>query len=180
MINEETIRSTTILSVRKDGQAAIAGDGQVTMKETVLKHSAVKIRELYKGKVLVGFSGATADALTLLDRFEAKLEEFGGRVDKASIELAKLWRTDKYLKNLQALLNVVSKDESLLVSGNGDVIAPDDGIIGIGSGGDFAVAAARGLMRHSDLSAEEIARTALQIASEICVYTNDNIIVRVL
>ncbi len=178
--NMDTIRSTTILSVRKDGQVAIGGDGQVTQNDTVLKHTAAKIRSLYDDRVLVGFAGATADAMTLLDKFESKLEEFSGRVGKAAIELAKIWRTDKYLRNLQALLNVAGSEESLLVSGNGDVISPDDGVIGIGSGGNYAVAAARGLLRHSDLSAEEIVRNSLEIASEICVYTNSNIIIKVL
>jgi ATP-dependent HslUV protease subunit HslV len=179
-MKDRQIRSTTILSVRKDDRVAIGGDGQVTLKETVLKHTAVKIRSLYNDNVLVGFAGATADALTLLEKFEAKLEEYGGRVDKAAIELAKMWRTDKYLRNLQALLNVAGKEDSLLVSGNGDVISPDDGVIGIGSGGDYAVAAARGMLRCSDLSAEEIVRNSLEIASEICVYTNSNIVVKVL
>jgi ATP-dependent HslUV protease subunit HslV len=174
------IRSTTILSVRRDGQVAIGGDGQVTMNDTVLKHGAVKVQELYEGKVLVGFAGATADSLTLLDKFEGKLQEFSGNVKKAAIELAKTWRTDKYLKNLEALLNVVSADESLLVSGNGDVISPDDGIIGIGSGGNYAAAAARALVAHSDLSAEEIVVCALEIAGDLCVYTNKDITVKVL
>ena len=174
------IRSTTILSVRRKGQAAIGGDGQVTMNDTVLKHGAVKVQELYNGKVLVGFAGATADSLTLLDKFEGKLQEFSGNVKKSAIELAKTWRTDKYLRNLEALLNVISKDESLLVSGNGDVISPDDGIIGIGSGGNYAVAAARALVAHSDLSAEEIVGCALEIAGDLCVYTNKDITVKVL
>lgn len=174
------VHSTTILSVSKDGEVAIGGDGQITMKDCILKKSAVKIRELYKGNVLAGFAGATADAITLLDKFETKLEEWDGRVDKAAIELAKLWRTDKYLRHLEALLNIVSRDTSLLVSGNGDVITPDDGIIGIGAGGYYAVAAARALLQYSDLSAEEIVKNSLSITADICVYTNNNIIVRVL
>jgi len=174
------IKGTTILSVRKGKQAAIGGDGQVTMNDTVLKHGAVKVQELYDGLVLVGFAGATADSLTLLDKFEGKLKEYSGNVKKAAIELAKTWRTDKYLRNLEALLNVVSRKDSFLISGNGDVITPDDGIIGIGSGGDYAVAAARALIAHSDLSAEEIVTCALGIAGDLCVYTNKDITVKVL
>jgi ATP-dependent HslUV protease subunit HslV len=176
----EHIMSTTILSVRKNGEAAIGGDGQVTMKDSVLKHSAVKVQELFKGKVLVGFAGATADSITLLERFEGKLEEYSGNVKKAAIELAKTWRTDKYLRHLESLLNVISLDESLLISGNGDVISPDDGIIGIGSGGNYAVAAARALIAHSDLSCEETVRKSLEIAGDLCVYTNRNIEIKVL
>jgi len=174
------IRSTTILSVRKGGEAAMGGDGQVTMNDAVVKHRAVKIQEMLDGRVLVGFAGATADALTLLEKFEGKLSEYNGNVRKAAVELAKTWRTDKYLRHLEALLNVVTLEESLLVSGTGDVISPDDDVIGIGSGGNYAVAAARALLRHSDLSAEDIVRCALEIAGDLCVYTNKNILVKVL
>ena len=174
------IKGTTILSVRRNGQAAIGGDGQVTMQDAVLKHGAVKVQDIHDSSVLVGFAGATADSLALLEKFEAKLKEFSGNVKKAAIELAKTWRMDKYLKNLEALLNVVSREESLLISGNGDVITPDDGIIGIGSGGNYAVAAARALAAHSELSAEDIVKCALEIAGDLCVYTNKNITVKVI
>lgn len=174
------MRSTTILSVRKDGRVAIGGDGQVTLNQSVLKHTAIKIRELNEGNVLVGFAGSTADGLTLLEKFDAKLSEYSGKIDKAAIELAKMWRTDKYLRNLEALLNVAGREQSLLISGSGDVIVPDDGVIGIGSGGDYAVAAARALLAETDLPVEEVVKKALNIAAEICVYTNNNIEVRVL
>ncbi len=174
------MKSTTVLSVRRDGQVAIGGDGQVTMGQTILKSDAKKIRTLAGGKVLAGFAGATADAFALLERFEAKLKEFPGNTAKAAIELAKDWRTDRSLRRLESLLIAVDKEKSLLIGGSGDVVEPEDGILGIGSGGPYAIAAARALMRHTRLSAEEITREALKVASEICVYTNSNITVEVL
>ena len=173
-------RGTTILSVRRDGQVAVAGDGQVTMGETVVKSDAKKVRLLADGKVITGFAGATADALALLERFEAKLKEYPGNTLRAAIELAKEWRTDRNLRRLESLLVVVDKHKSLLIGGSGDVIEPDDGIIGVGSGGPYAVAAARALLKHTQLSAENIVREALAIAAGICVYTNDHITVEVL
>lgn len=167
--------ATTIISVRHKGKVAIAGDGQVSIGETVLKQKANKIRSLYKGKVLAGFAGATSDAFALFSRFEGKLEEFRGNLSRAAIELAKDWRMDKALRRLEALLIVADKDNSFLISGTGDVIEPDDGIISIGSGGPFALAAARALLKHTKLSARDIALQALEISSGICVYTNDKI-----
>ncbi|MFH1708739.1 MAG: ATP-dependent protease subunit HslV [Planctomycetota bacterium] len=169
---------TTVLSVRRGAEAAIGGDGQVTLDHTIVKHTALKIRELHHGRVLVGFAGATADALHLLEIFDTKLGECDGRVSKAAIELARAWRTDRTLRHLEAILNVISREESLLITGRGDVIAPDDGVIGIGSGGSYAVAAARALVAHTGLSAAAIVRTALEIAAGLCVYTNRNIEVR--
>ncbi len=169
------IRSTTILSVRHAGRVAIGGDGQVTLNDTVVKHNASKIRRLYDEKVAVGFAGSTADAFALLERFEAKLKDFQGNVPRAAAELAKEWRTDRVLRRLESLLAVVDKEHSLLISGSGDVIVPDDGIIGIGSGGAMAVAAARALVAHSALDAPAIVETALRIAAGLCVYTNDQI-----
>jgi ATP-dependent HslUV protease subunit HslV len=174
------MKSTTVLSVRRGGEVAVGGDGQVTMGQTVMKSDAKKTRALAGGKVLTGFAGATADAFALLERFEAKIKEFPGNTAKAAIELAKDWRTDRSLRRLESLLVVADKDKSFLISGSGDVIEPEDGIIGIGSGGPYAVAAARALMKHTDLSAEEITREALKIAAEICVYTNSNITVEVI
>lgn len=167
--------ATTIICVRHKGKVAIAGDGQVSLGETVLKQKANKIRNLYKGKVLAGFAGATSDAFALFSRFEGKLEEFRGNLSRAAIELAKDWRMDKALRRLEALLIVADKDNSFLISGTGDVVEPDDGIISIGSGGPFALAAARALLKHTNLSAREIASQALEISSGICVYTNDKI-----
>jgi ATP-dependent HslUV protease subunit HslV len=155
----------------------MAGDGQVTLGQTILKHSARKIRRLYKDRVLAGFAGATSDAFALFSRFENKLEEFRGNLSRAAIELAKEWRMDKALRQLEALLIVADKESSFLISGTGDVVEPDDGIIDIGSGGPYALAVARALVKHTDLSAREIALEALKISSEICVYTNQNIIV---
>ncbi len=171
----EMFKATTILSVRHKGTVAIGGDGQVTMSSVVVKRNACKIRKLYHDKVIVGFAGSAADAFALLERFEAKLEEFQGNVLKSALELAKDWRTDKVLRRLESLLTAVDKDYSLLISGNGGIIGPDDGIIGIGSGGAYATAAARALVKHSDLSARQIVEEALQIAAEICVYTNTSI-----
>jgi ATP-dependent HslUV protease subunit HslV len=165
--------STTVLGVRKDGAVALGSDGQATMGDVVLKHNAKKIRSLYDGKVLAGFAGSTADAFTLFERFEAKLDEFRGNVLRSAVELAKDWRTDRYLRRLEALLAVVSSDTLLLISGTGDVIEPDDNILAIGSGGSYALAAARALTKHAPkLSAREIVEEGLDIAADICVYTN--------
>ncbi len=174
--NENTIRSTTVLLVKRDGQTAIAADGQVTLGETVIKGNARKIRRIHNDKVLAGFAGATADAFTLLTRFEAKLEQFQGQLERASIELTKDWRTDKYLRNLEALMIVADSKDSYLISGNGDVIASDEGLLSIGSGSMYALAAARAMMKHTDLPAKEIAQEALMIAGKICIYTNSEII----
>ncbi len=172
-----TIKGTTIIAVRHKGKVAIAGDGQVTLGNTILKQKASKIRRLFKDKVLAGFSGATADAFTLFERFEAKLEQHQGNLLRAAVELAKDWRTDRMLRRLEALLIVVDKEHSLIVSGTGDVVEPDDGIVAIGSGGSFALAAARALVNHSDLDAKTVVEESMKIASEICIYTNDNIII---
>lgn len=169
------IRSTTILTVRRGDRAALGGDGQVTLGETVMKADAVKIRRLMDEQVIVGFAGSSADSFALLERFEAKLKDFSGNVPRAATELAKEWRVDKVLRHLQAFLVVVDAENTLLVSGNGDVIQPTDGIVGIGSGGPYATAAARALVRHTDLAAGQIVREALGIASEIDVYTNERI-----
>ena len=170
-------RSTTILTVRHKGEVAIGGDGQVSLGDTIVKADAQKIRSLLEGKVKVGFAGTSADAFALLERFESKLKDFPGNVPRAATELAKDWRTDRALRRLEALMAVVDGKNTLLVTGNGDVIQPTDGILGIGSGGNYAVAAARALVAHSDLSAAEIVEAALKIAADICVYTNGNIIV---
>ncbi len=169
--------STTILTVRRNGTVAMGGDGQVTVGQTIMKADAIKIRRLAEGKVLTGFAGASADAFALLERFEAKLKDFPGNVPRASTELAKEWRTDRVLRRLEALLAVVDARHTLLLTGNGDVIQPTDGVLGIGSGGNYAVAAARALLGHSTLSAAEIVRTALEIAAGIDVYTNTHILV---
>jgi ATP-dependent HslUV protease subunit HslV len=171
------VRSTTVLLVRRDGKVALAGDGQVTVGETVMKASAKKVRRLYNDKILAGFAGATGDAFALLTRFEAKLEQYHGNLERASIELSKEWRTDKVLRHLEALLVVADEKNSFLLSGNGDVIAPDDGVLAIGSGGSYALAAARALMKHTKLSAHEVATEALLVAGEICIYSNQNIMV---
>ncbi|MEM8798498.1 MAG: ATP-dependent protease subunit HslV [Pseudomonadota bacterium] len=168
---------TTILSVRKNGEVVVAGDGQVSVGQTVMKGSARKVRPIGKGDVIAGFAGATADAFTLLERLEEKLERFPSQLTRASVELAKDWRTDRYLRRLEAMMAVVDKDVSLVITGNGDVLEPDDGLIGIGSGGHFALAAARALIDRDDMTAEEIARKAMAIAADICVYTNDQLIV---
>jgi ATP-dependent HslUV protease subunit HslV len=169
------IRSTTVICVRHKGKTAMAADGQVTMGQTILKQTAQKIRRLAKGDVLAGFAGATSDAFALFARFETKLEEYRGNLSRAAIELAKDWRMEKSLRQLDALLVVANAETSLLISGTGDVIEPDDGIIAIGSGGPFALAAARALIRHTDLGAREIAAEALGISAGICVYTNNEI-----
>ena len=169
------VRSTTILAVRHQGRIVIAGDGQVSMGDMVMKHTARKIRRLYHDRVMVGFAGTAADAFALFVKFEAKLEEFNGQLARAAVELAKDWRTDRALRPLQALLAAVDREASLVISGTGDVIEPDDGIIGIGSGGGYAAAAARALVKHSNLSAREITEEGMRIASGLCVYTNDQI-----
>src|SRR5215204_3721915 len=171
------VRSTTVLLVRKDAHVALAGDGQVTLGETVMKASAKKVRRLYNDQILAGFAGATGDAFALLTRFESKLEQYHGNLERAAIELSKEWRTDKMLRHLEALLVVTDKKNSFLLSGNGDVIAPDEGVLAIGSGGSYALAAARALIKNTDLSAREIAVEALRIAGEICIYSNQNIVV---
>jgi ATP-dependent HslUV protease subunit HslV len=169
------LRGTTILSVRHRGQVAIAGDGQVSFGEVVMKHTARKVRRMSNDKVIAGFAGAAADAFALFGKFEAKLEEFNGNLPRAAVELAKDWRMDRALRRLEALLAVADREHSLIISGTGDVIEPDDGIIGIGSGGGYAAAAARALVKHSDLSAREITEEAMRIAARLCVYTNDQI-----
>ena len=169
------IRSTTVIAVKKDGKVAMAGDGQVTMGNTVMKGNARKVRRIYDGKVLTGFAGATADAFNLFDKFEAKLKEFNGDITRAAVELAKIWRTDKALRNLEALLLVANADKILLISGTGDVIEPESDILAIGSGGNYAYSAALAYMESSTLSAKEIAEKSLKIAGNICIYTNGNI-----
>lgn len=172
---KRNIRSTTILGIIHNGVAALGGDGQVTLGNTVVKHNSTKIRKLYNGKVLCGFAGAAADAFSLLERFEEKLEQYRGNVNRAAVELAKDWRTDKYLRKLEAMLAVISEDQALVVSGTGDVIEPDDKIVAIGSGGMFALAAAKMLKKYSTISADEMVKEALLTASDICIYTNDKI-----
>jgi len=175
------VHSTTILSVRRGGEVAIGGDGQVTMGDTVVKADARKVRRLgEKGEVICGFAGGAADAFALMERFEAKLKASSGNIRRAAVELAKAWRTDRVLRRLQSVLAVVDAEASLIISGAGDVIEPADGLIGIGSGGPYARAAAAALVRHTDLPAEEIVRRSLTIASEICIYSNDRIVVEVL
>ena len=169
------IRSTTILCVRRGGEVAMAGDGQVSFNATVMKHQARKIRKVHHDKVLTGFAGTAADAFTLVDRFETKLEEYQGSLVRAAVELAKDWRADRVLRRLEALLAVADRETSLILSGTGDIIEPDDGIIGIGSGSSYALAAARALQQHTQLSAREIAETAMRVAAGICIYTNDRL-----
>ena len=169
------VRSTTILCVRHQGRVALAGDGQVSFGEMVMKHTARKVRRMYNDTVLAGFAGAAADAFALFTKFEGKLEEFRGNLPRAAVELAKDWRTDRALRRLEALLAVANAEHSLIISGTGDVIEPDDGVIGIGSGGGYAAAAARALVKHSTLSAREIVDEAMRIAAGLCVYTNDRI-----
>ena len=175
------MHATTILAVRKDGRVALAGDGQVTLGQSmVMKHTARKVRRLHEGKVLAGFAGSTADAFTLFELFEAKLKEHRGNVQRAAVAMAKDWRKDKFLRRLEAMLLLADKDSLLVLSGTGDVIEPDDNVAAIGSGGPYALSAARALQRHSDLDAEATVRAAMEIASEICVFTNANIIVETL
>jgi len=176
----DKFRGTTIICVRKSGRTAMGGDGQVTLGQTAIKHTAKKVRKIYNDKVIVGFAGSTADALTLFDRFEAKLEEYRGNLRRATVELARDWRTDRILRRLEALLAVADKENMFLISGSGDVLEPDDSIIAIGSGGSFAHAAARALVRHSKMDAREVVEESLRIAAEICIYTNDKIVVEVL
>jgi ATP-dependent HslUV protease subunit HslV len=171
------IHATTVIAVRHRGKVAMAGDGQVSFNNMVLKHGARKVRRIYHDQILAGFAGAAADAFALFTKFEAKLEEYRGNLPRAAVELAKDWRTDRVLRRLEALLAVADLEHSLILSGTGDVIEPDDGIIGIGSGGGFALSAARALIKHSDLGASEIVAEAMRIASEICVYTNAHITV---
>lgn len=169
------IRATTIICVRKKGKVAIAGDGQVTLGDTVIKQGARKIRRLYNEKILAGFAGSSADSFALFSRFEAKLEQFHGNLSRAAVELAKDWRTDRSLRHLEAVMIVADDKSTFLISGNGDLIEPDDGLVGIGSGGAYALAAARALNKFTDLSAKEIALEAMQIAGKICIYTNESI-----
>ncbi len=176
----EQYRGTTIVSVRRANQVVIAGDGQVTLGNTIMKSNARKVRRLYKNQVIAGFAGATADAFTLFERFETKLEMHSGHLTRAAVELAKDWRTDRLLRRLEALLAVANHEASLIISGNGDVIEPEDDLIAIGSGGPFAQAAARSLLRHTELEAESICREALKIAGEICIYTNNNLTIETL
>jgi ATP-dependent HslUV protease, peptidase subunit HslV len=176
-VENSRVRSTTVIAVRREGTSAIAGDGQVSIGATVVKANARKVRKLGGGRVLAGFAGASADAFTLLDRFEAKLEAHRHNLTRAAVELAKEWRTDRYLRRLEAMLIVMDGTQMLLLSGTGDVIEPDEGVIAIGSGGSFALAAARALMAHTELGAAEIARESLRIAAQICVYTNEAIVV---
>lgn len=171
---------TTIVCVKKDGHVAMGGDGQVTLGQTAIKHTARKVRKIYNDKVMVGFSGATADALTLFDKFESKLEEYRGNLKRAAVELAKDWRTDRMLRRLEALLAIADKDSMFLISGSGDVLEPDDDVLAIGSGGAYAQSAAKALIRHSRLDARAIVEESLRIASEVCIYTNDKIVVEVL
>ena len=171
------IRSTTILAVRHKGQVAVAGDGQVSLGNTVMKHKAKKVRRLYHGKVITGFAGATADAFTLFDKLEQKLEQYKGNLMRASVELAKEWRTDKMLRRLEAMLVAVDEEYSLLLTGTGDVIEADNGVLAIGSGGPYAQAAALALVQNSDLDAEEICRAAMTIAADICVFTNHSTVI---
>lgn len=177
---ETAFHGTTILAVRRDGRCAIAGDGQVTLGETIVKHTARKIRRLHNGQVLAGFAGSTADSMALFGKFEAKIEEYRGNLERAAVELSKEWRTDRVLRRLEAFLVVVDRESSFLLSGSGDVIAPDDGIVAVGSGGPYALAAARALARHTNMDAGTLALEAMKIAAGICVYTNDAIVVETL
>lgn len=173
--NPNRIRSTTVVGLIRDGKAAMGSDGQVTVSNTVLKHNTKKVRKIYNNKVLAGFAGSTADALTLFEKFEAKLEQYKGNLPRAAVELAKDWRTDRYLRRLEALLAVMDNKNAFIISGNGDVIEPDDGIVAIGSGGSFATAAARMLVKYSDLPAKDIVNESLTTAADICIYTNHSI-----
>lgn len=173
-MEERRIHATTIIGLRHNGRTAIGGDGQVTLGTTVMKQKTNKIRRLYNDSVLVGFAGSAADAFSLLERFEEKLEQYQGQLARAAVELAKLWRTDKYLRQLEALLAVLDKEHALIISGTGDVIEPDDGIVAVGSGGSYALSAARILVKHTKLSARDIVQESLNAASDICIYTNKN------
>lgn len=169
------MRGTTVIAVKRDGRVVMAGDGQVTLQDTVMKHKAKKIRKLYSDKVLCGFAGASADSFALLSRFDAKLEEYRGNLPRAAVELAKEWRMDKALRRLEALIVAADKEHILLLSGTGDVIEPDDDVIGIGSGGPYALSAAKALLAYTELNALEIAKASIEIAASLCIYTNDNI-----
>ena len=171
---------TTILAVRHEGKLVVAGDGQVTLNQTIIKHNARKVRRLYQEKIIVGFAGATADALNLFDRFEAKLEQYNGNITRSAVELARDWRTDRYLRRLEAVMIAGDANTTFLISGNGDVIEPDDNVIAIGSGGVAAQAAATALVKHAGLDAEEIVREAMAIAASLCIYTNEKITVEIL
>jgi len=175
MATKRLIRSTTVLSVRRNGSVVLAGDGQVTLGESVIKHTAKKIRRLYNDKILAGFAGSTADAFSLFARFESKLEQYHGNLGRAAVELAKDWRTDKFLRHLEALLLVCDKEQTYMLSGQGDVIEPDGGVAAIGSGGPYANSAAQALMLHTQLSARQIAEESMKIAAKICIYTNDTV-----
>ena len=174
---KQRVRSTTVLSVRRNGKVVMAGDGQVTLGEGVVKHSARKIRRIYQDKILAGFAGSTADAFALFSRFESKLEQYHGNLGRAAVELAKEWRTDKMLRQLEALLLVADANQSFLISGRGDVIEPDDSVAAVGSGGPYAQAAAEALIQHTDLPARKIAEEAMRIAGKMCIYTNDKVTV---
>ncbi len=180
MSDPTTLHGTTILAVRHNGACAMAGDGQVTLGQTVVKHGARKIRRLHGGEVLAGFAGSTADAMALFSKFEAKIEEYRGNLERAAVELARDWRTDRVLRRLEAFLVVADRQSAFLLSGAGDVIAPDDGIVAIGSGGPYALAAARALARHTEMDAATVAQEAMKIAASICVYTNESIVVETL
>ncbi len=175
MADLASLHGTTILAVRRNGRTAIAGDGQVTVGSTVMKHNAKKVRKMYNDRILAGFAGATADAFTLFEKFEAKLEQFHGNLTRAAVELAKDWRTDRVLRRLEALMIVADNERSFILSGNGDVIEPENGVASIGSGGPYALAAARALVDHTELDARAIVEQALKIAGEICIYTNKEI-----
>lgn len=179
-MSEAVIHATTVICVRRDGQVAMAGDGQVTVGNTVMKHGAAKVRRMYHDKILAGFAGSAADAFALFSRFESKLDEFRGNLERSVVELAKDWRMDKYLRQLQAFLIVANSEKAFLISGTGDLIQPDDGLLAIGSGGSFALAAARALIQHTAMTAPEIAAESMRIASSICIYTNDHITVETL
>jgi ATP-dependent HslUV protease subunit HslV len=174
LMEENKIHATTIIGLKHNGHIAIGGDGQVTLGTTVMKQKSNKIRRLYNNSVLAGFAGSAADAFSLLERFEEKLEQYQGQLARAAVELAKLWRTDKYLRQLEALLAVLDKEHALIISGTGDVIEPDDGIVAVGSGGSYALSAARILVKHTKLSARDIVQESLNAASDICIYTNKN------
>ena len=180
MSKRQQIRSTTVIGLIRNGVAVIGSDGQVTMGSTLMKHTTRKVRKIFNDKVLVGFAGATSDAFTLFERFESKLEQYKGNLSRAAVELAKEWRTDKYLRRLEALLAVLDKEHSLIISGTGDIIEPDDGIVAIGSGGPYALTAARMLLKYTDLSGEDIVRESLNQAADICIYTNTNITIETL
>lgn len=171
----DNIHSTTVIGLIRNGKAVIGSDGQVTVGNTIMKHTAKKIRKIYNGQVLVGFAGATSDAFTLFERYESKLEQFKGNLSRAAVELAKEWRTDKYLRRLEALLVAIGKEKALIISGNGDVIEPDDGIAAIGSGGQYAYIAARVMIKYTDKSAREIVEESLMQAADVCIYTNNKI-----